>query len=95
MKAVWYVIVKENDKNYLVLQENPVTTFWFHHIDKIEGLKPDIKSTSDLWNAVSFFLGGGGGLLLFTTINRRECEVQLYRCRKRDFDQALRTKSLS
>ena len=59
MKAVWYVIVKENDKNYLVLQEKPVTTFWFHHIDKIEGLKPDIKSTSDLWNAVSFFLGGG------------------------------------
>ena len=58
MKAVWYVIVKENDKNYLVLQEKPVTTFWFHHIDKIEGLKPDIRVqlTSEMR---SVFLGGG------------------------------------
>lgn len=58
MKAVWYVIVKENDKNYLVLQEKPVTTFWFHHIDKIEGLKPDIRVqlTSEMRSV--FFWGG-------------------------------------
>ena len=44
-----------------------MTTFWFHHIDNIEGLKPDIWSTSDLWNAVSFFVFffGGGGDLFF------------------------------